>query len=38
MRPVETVLRRGGGEKRKMEGENLRHIVSMFINVLPVHL
>jgi hypothetical protein len=30
MRPDETILRRGGGERRMMEGMNLRFIVSIF--------
>jgi hypothetical protein len=34
IRPVETVLRREGeGIKEKMEGVNLRYIVSTFVNV-----
>jgi hypothetical protein len=35
MKPVETVLRKSGkvGKGRPMEGINLRHIVSTYVNI-----
>jgi hypothetical protein len=33
MRPLETIIKRGEGEKRMMEGVNLRCIVSTFVNI-----